>query len=407
MSVGTSRLHRKALLIAAGLVAAMPAVASPAMAAARQSPTGSPSTATVSAPLPSDVKPLCAWPPPRGSEACMALARTDVKSQVSPLDVVDPAYGPSDLRSAYKLPSGGGSGSTVALVDAFDDPAAEIDLGIYRDHYGLPACTTANGCFKKVNEAGKASPLPVADDGWSGEISLDIDMVSAICPGCHILLVEASNASTDDLGQAAVTAVALGAKFVSNSYGSPEWSEETNYDYYYHHTGVVMTVSGGDFGYGTFWPASSQYVTAVGGTSLLRASNARGWDEIAWTDTGSGCSGYEPKPSWQHDSGCSNRTMNDVAAVADPNTGVMVYSSAYDGWNIFGGTSAGAPIIAAIYALAANPASGSQSLYRDSGQLFDVVAGGAPVCSPAYLCTAQPGFDGPTGLGTPDGTGAF
>jgi subtilase family serine protease len=320
-------------------------------------------------------------------------------------------YGPSDLRSAYGLPTSGGNGRTIAIVDANDDPTAEADLGVYRSTYGLPACTTANGCFKKVNQSGVQGSYPAADSGWAQEISLDLDMASAICPNCHILLVEASSSSLTNLGTAVNTAARLGANTISNSYGGSESSSETSWDLsYYNHPGIVVTASSGDSGYGVEYPAASQYVTAVGGTSLTRASNSRGWSETAWPGAGSGCSAFEPKPSWQTGSGCSNRTVADVSADADPNTGVAVYDTyRTGGWLVFGGTSVASPIVASVYALAGNEASVSYGSfpYGPTGSLFDVTSGSNGSCGGSYLCTAGPGYDGPTGLGTPNGTSAF
>lgn len=360
--------------------------------------------------LPYNVTAACQWPPPAGQFSCMALIRTDVAARRGLLLGTVPAgYGPADLDNAYKL--GGGGGQTVAIVDAYDDPTAAADLAVYRAQYGLPACGT--GCFTKVNQTGQQSGYPRADTGWSAEISLDLDMVSAICPGCRILLVEATSATQSDLGTAVNEAVKLGAKFVSNSYGSGEFAGETAADTYYNHPGVAITVSTGDAGYGVSYPAASRYVTAVGGTSLLPAANGRGWDEIAWSGGGSGCSAWEAKPSWQHDAGCSGRTVADVSAIADPEQGgVSVYDSQIGGWRIFGGTSAASPIIASVYALAGAPKAGTYPAadpYANSGALFDIVAGTNLFgnCGFSYLCTAGPGYDGPTGLGTPDGTGGF
>jgi hypothetical protein len=280
------------------------------------------------------------------------------------------------------------------------------------------ACGT--GCFEKLNEDGETSPLPTASGttGWATEESLDVDMVSAICPNCHIILVEANSSSIDDLGTGVDAAVNAGAQYVSNSYGADEFADETSYDGYYDHPGTVVTVSAGDRGYGVEFPAVSQYVTAVGGTSLTTASNSRGWAETVWGSssggegTGSGCSQYEPAPAWQLSSDqCSNRENNDVAAVADPNTGVAVYDT-YDqgGWLEVGGTSASSPIIAAVYALAGLPAAGaypSSYPYGDPSALNDVTSGANGTCTPTIFCTAGSGYDGPTGLGTPNGVAAF
>ncbi|MYR01073.1 S53 family peptidase [Streptomyces sp. SID6139] len=333
-------------------------------------------------------------------------------------------YGPSDLQSAYGLASAAsskGSGETVAIVDAYDDPNAAADLATYRSYYGLSACTTSNGCFKKVSQTGSTTSLPSADSGWAGEISLDLDMVSATCPNCNILLVEAKSASMANLGTAVNEAVKLGAKYVSNSYGGSESSSDTSYDTkYYKHAGVVITASAGDEGYGAEYPAGSQYVTAVGGTALKKASTTRGWSESVWNTsstegTGSGCSAYDAKPSWQTDTGCGKRMIADVSAVADPATGVSVYDS-YGadgtGWNTYGGTSASSPLIASVYALAGTPSSASYPAkfpYAKAGTsaLNDVTSGSNGSCSTSYFCTARSGYDGPTGLGTPEGVSAF
>jgi Ricin-type beta-trefoil lectin domain len=383
-----------------------------------------------------DYKRACPVVTRPGRMACNVLTRTNVpeQSQSAVMQHAEagaagaagaaaaPAgdgYGPASLQSAYKLPSStAGSGQTVALIDAYDDPDAASDLATYRSDWGLPACGT--GCFEKVGQTGSATSLPAASGstGWATEESLDIDMVAAICPLCHIILVEADSPSTASLGTAVNTAVSLGADFVSNSYGGSESSSDLSADTsYYHHPGVAITASAGDGGYGVEYPASSQYVTAVGGTSLSTSSSTRGWTETVWgttaggEGTGSGCSTVEPKPAWQTDTGCTRRTNNDVAAVADPNTGVAVYDT-YDqsGWLEVGGTSAASPIIAAVYALGGTPAAGTYPAsypYAHTSSLFDVTSGADGSCTTAYFCTAQAGYDGPTGLGTPDGTTAF
>jgi carboxypeptidase family protein len=354
-----------------------------------------------------------------GHVACMALVRTDVAARMGPMaaGAAPSGYGPADLQSAYALPSTtAGGGQTVAIVDAYDDPNAEADLGAYRAQYGLAPCTTANGCFRKVAQDGSTN-YPQPDYGWAEEISLDLDMVSAACPACHILLVEADDDTIQNLGAAVDEAVALGAKYVSNSYAGTEDPTESSWDSsYYNHPGVVITAAAGDSGYGALYPAASPYVTSVGGTTLVAdATTARGWDESAWSGTGSGCSAYEPKPAWQVDTGCANRTTADVSAVADPDTGVAVYDTYQSGgWSVFGGTSVATPLIASINALAGAPQPGTypaqypyDAFLTGAGGLNDVIAGSNGTCTPAYLCTAQPGYDGPTGLGTPDGVAAF
>ncbi|MFF0750619.1 putative Ig domain-containing protein [Streptomyces sp. NPDC004267] len=395
-----------AALISGGLLAA----ASPS-AASTAPPTPAPSAV--------HTQRLCSEPTKHGFMACHALARTDLKQQLSLAPNLAPSgYGPTDLQSAYALPASAGAGATVAIIDAYDDPSAESDLATYRSQYGLPACTTANGCFKKVDQNGGTN-YPTADSGWAGEISLDVDMVSAVCPSCHILLVEANQPSMADLGTAVNRAVTMGAKYVSNSYGGGEDSTDPSSDAsYFNHPGVAITVSSGDSGYGVEYPAASQYVTSVGGTSLTRASGTpRGWSESVWGSSaggngaGSGCSAYTTKPSWQHDTGCAKRTVSDVSAVADPATGLAVYDSYQaSGWNVYGGTSASAPIIAAVYALAGTPAAGSYPSsfpYAHTASLNDVTSGANGSCGSSYLCTAKAGYDGPTGLGTPNGTAAF
>ncbi len=345
-----------------------------------------------------------------GAARCHSLVVVDASG--TPLATTAPAgYGPADLQSAYALSATGGAGQTVAIVDAYDDPYAESDLGVYRSQFGLPACTTANGCFRKVDQNGGTS-YPRANASWSEEISLDVDMVSAICPSCRILLVEASSNSFANLSAAVDEAAKLGATEISNSYGGSEYSSETSDQSHYNHPGVAITVSSGDGGYGVEFPAASQYVTAVGGTSLARASNTRGWSETVWSGAGSGCSAYISKPTWQTDAGCARRTVADVAADADPNTGVAVYDSyAYrgaKGWLVFGGTSVASPIIASVYALAGNAGSVTYGSYpyAHTTSLFDVTSGSNGSCG-TYLCNGVAGYDGPTGNGTPNGTGAF
>ena len=397
---------------AAALVVGL-AAAQPVAAGAQPAPKPVPhSTAKAKPAHPEQAR--CAAVNEPGKARCLSIKRTDIAARpkgVQPHDTPD-GYGPGDLQSAYDLPSAtAGAGTTVAIVDAFDDPTAEADLAVYRTQFGLPACTTANGCFRKVNQEGQSAPLPDPDDGWSGEIALDLDMVSATCPKCNILLVEGNDNSFDALAQAAQTAVDLGAKYVSNSYGGPEDPQDLDYNSFYTHPGVVVTASTGDDGYGTSYPATAPGVTAVGGTSLVTASGARGWAETAWAGAGSGCSDVQAKPSFQTDDGCDMRSVADVSAVADPQTGVAVYVTTGDsGWNVYGGTSASSPIIASVYALAGTPVSGSDPEgypWANPGALNDVTSGDNGSCSPAYLCTAGPGYDGPTGLGTPNGVASF
>jgi Subtilase family len=342
---------------------------------------------------------------------------------------------PQDLQSAYKIPATLSSPQTIALVDAYGYPNAEADLAAYRAQYGLPACTTANGCFKKVNENGEEGNYPAEEEGWDVEAALDEDMASAACPQCHILLVEGTTELPADLGASVNTAASLGATEISNSYGYPQdyvrWCGllaclRFNHDY--KHAGVLITASAGDGGYddayegfgATDFPAASPSVVAVGGTALFKAPGTpRGWFEEVWNEaaisagTGSGCTRLEPKPAWQTDAGCSKRTDDDVAAVAAV---VTPASIRIDGaWSLVGGTSVSSPLVAGIeaHASAAERSLGAQAFYKDPGSLFDVTEGfdwnpldasGASECAPnEYLCNAGVGYDGPTGLGTPDG----
>jgi hypothetical protein len=342
-----------------------------------------------------------------GSAACSAIRHDLVDANGKPVHSATPSgYGPADIQSAYVL--GGGAGQTVAIVDAYNDPTAEADLGVYRSQYGLPACTTANGCFKKVGQTG-TSTLPTTNTGWAQEISLDLDMVSAACPGCHILLVEASSASFANLGTAVNTAAATpGVVAISNSYGGGDQAETAAYN----HPGIAITASTGDSGYGVQSPASFPHVIAVGGTSLTKVSST--YSQSAWSGAGSGCSSINAKPVWQTSAtSCSGKANADVSAVADPNTGVAVYDSTpnqgVSGWLVFGGTSASSPIIASAYALGGNHGLSypAQWTWSQTAGLTDVTTGSNGTCPTSVWCQAGLGWDGPTGLGTPIGATAF
>src|SRR5262249_13665603 len=323
-------------------------------------------------------------------------------------------YGPADLQSAYHIADAaahGGDGQTIAVVDAYDNPTADADLAVYRAHFGLPPCTIANGCLTKLNQRGGTDKYPRADFGWATETSLDLDMVSAVCPHCRIVLVEADSNAISDLAASVDTAAAAGADVVSNSYGTDEFTGMDAYTSHYRHPGVFVTAASGDGGF-TFpqFPAVMPDVAAVGGTTLQPSDNARGWAEQAWGNgpnsllgggAGSGCSGYIDKPGWQHDQDCQMRTTSDVAAVADPDTGVAVYDTAVGqpGWTVVGGTSAASPIVAAIIGLAGDAGSlTTADLYRHKHDLYDVIGGSTGYCENAYICTGVKNYDGPTGL---------
>ena len=377
---------------------------------------------------PSSTQPYEACPAPApGEAACQAVvepstAKIDVFSPAS----ASPATGgisgsgidPAELQAAYKLPSNStGSGQTVAIVDAYDDPTAESDLATYRSAYGLPGCTGASGCFTKVNQTGGKTPpsRPTQEDGdWNIEESLDLDMVSAICPDCHIMLVEANTAGYEDLLTAVNEAATLGANEISDSWAGSEFSGETSLDHYLNHPNVPITFASGDDGYEsgvgmTSYPAASSDVIAVGGTNLFAAENSRGFSETVWSHSGSGCSQYEAKPSYQTDSGCSHRMTNDVAAVAEDlsiyDTSHPAGSGSVPDWIPVGGTSAATPVIAAVEALSssATRALGASAFYKNPSSMFDITSGSNGSCGGTYQCTAETGYDGPTGMGTPDG----
>jgi hypothetical protein len=376
---------------------------------------------------------------PAGIEAPCAAASGDDATCAALVDsaastTTPSGLDPQELQQAYDLQSGlSGSFQTVAVVTAYDAPDAASDLATYRSQYSLPPCTTADGCFSKVNETG-GTAYPGTSAGWSANAAQSLDAISAICPNCHILLVEATGADITDLGTAENEAVSLGAKFIDNDWVLPEaglQSSELTYDTeYFDHPGVAITAPAGNSGYGTIeYPAASQYVTAVGGTSLTPATGpVRGYTETAWAGTSSGCSAYEPKPAWQTDTGCTTRTLNDVAADADPEigSGGVAYYDTPDtgGWGVGGGTAVAAAIVAAVYALAGTPASGTYpaeypyehpggdyttpgNAYPDSDGLYNITSGSTGTCSPTYLCTAGAGYNGPTGLGTPASLASF
>jgi hypothetical protein len=344
---------------------------------------------------------------------------------------------PQRLHEAYALPGETSASQlqTVAVVDAFDDPTAEADLGVYDQQFGLPACTSANGCFRKVNESGAAGPLPRKQGEWAGEISIDVQMARAICQSCRVLLVEASSEEFSDLGAAVNTAVGAGASEVSNSYGGPEQHSYASLaTSYFNHPGVLIAASSGDCGYlnkacpedevGADFPADSADVLAVGGTSLSESKAV--WSSTAWSEGGSGCSKVFSAASWQSAvpnfaaTGCgSGRSVADVAAIGDPETGVDVYDSTPEGngdptgWGVWGGTSVASPIVVAEFGLAggargvAYPAATLYPHLGDGSALYDVISGSNGSCAGASSCKALAGYDGPTGIGSPIGLAAF
>ena len=332
---------------------------------------------------------------------------------------VSGSYTPADLRTMYDLPAFTGT-PTVAVIDVGHDRQAAADLAHYRSYFHLPACTSANGCFREVNQSGQTTKLPAEVREWDLETALDLQMVSAVCPTCHLLLVDADSSWISDLGPAIRTATRLGAHYVSMSWAGSESPQERQDDAaYLSEPNVTYVAATGDWGYaaGTAWPASGKGVIAAGGVTVRRTAtdgDARDFAMTAWSGAGSGCSPYEPQPAAQKRiaalaKACSRRAQSDVSALADPATGVLVWSHGH--WQPVGGTSAAAPAIAAMYAMAGNHTN-ADSVYGNylaRPASFRDVRSGATTSCPAgrLLCTAKAGWDGPTGLGVPLGLGGL
>jgi subtilase family serine protease len=317
--------------------------------------------------------------------------------------------GPRGLRAAYGLPADGPLGRTIAVVVAFDAPHVEAELVAYRARFDQPRLRP--GQFRKLDQSG-GKHLPPADPSWALEAAIDTQMASAICSTCDIVLMEANSDWLADLATAVRTAAQLpGVVSVSNSYGLPESAEAMQYEPSYRSSSAWITVASGDSGFGVMAPAAFTGVVAVGGTSLKVNADGTRASETAWSGGGSGCSRYAIKPSWQPDQRCTQRTVTDVAAVADPLTGVAVIVN--DGnrqpltWVVAGGTSVSAPIIAGIHALSGSPGDWRGSLYERTAASFDITQGMNGDCAVRYWCTARMGYDGPTGVGAPDGTFGF
>jgi subtilase family serine protease len=367
----------------------------------------------------------CKWPPAPGTASCFALyqPQTSVNRAIArglAGRVARPqGLTPKEIESAYRLPVSRQSHQTVAVSIAYNTPHLAYYLRVYRNYFGLPPCTVKSGCFRVVNQDGGSKNLPPSGrlSGWDLEVTLDVSMISVACPHCHILVVEANNANLGPLGKTERTAARLGAQVISNSYGQPENGLAMTYAHYYrpkHHTVVVAS---GDNGFTTAnFPANLATVTAVGGTELARSNDPRGWREKVWNNSigagSSGCSAYVPRPSWQHRVQCPGRTIADVAAVA---WNVPIYNKAWGGWITVGGTSVAAPLIAGIYGLAGNGDKvTTKTLYQHPRSFYHIGTGNnawglSPKlrCGDDYLCVATPGYNAPTGLGTPHGISAF
>jgi subtilase family serine protease len=385
-----------ALGLSVGVAGAVPALAQSAVAIERSGHTLHAAT--------------CPGGNPAGTARCHAHVVVDARG--NPMNgkatpaATPSGYGPAALQAAYAIPAG--SGGTVAIVDAYAYPNAEQDLAVYRAQYGLPPCTTANGCLRIVGQSGGKPPSRV-DVGWDQEQALDLDMVSAACPSCKILLVQATSASFSNLWTGVDYAKTVpGVRAISNSYGNTDSPSYAQYDSHYAANNIAITVSTGDSGYGAQWPATAPGAIAVGGTSL--AANGT---ETAWNGAGSGCGLGHAKPAFQNGvtDACGGRMEADISAVADPNTGVAVYGPRTrnsSGWLVFGGTSASAPLIGAMFALRNGTINGASSIYANRSSLTDVTSGSNGTSCPVnYYCHSVAGYDGPTGLGTPEGLGAM
>jgi subtilase family serine protease len=366
---------------------------------------------------------VCPQPASPDVARCLAIGVTaspDSKAIVT-TDLPVSGITPADIQDAYNLPATGGKGRVVAVVEAGDYPHVESDLATYRDFFGLPACTEASGCLQVVNQHG-GSTLPHRRNGWSIETALDVDSVSAACPTCHILVVEAKDAHKKDLGIGNATAAKMGAVASSNSWKIPEFEgmDQGQFAKYFRAPGVAFTASSGDGGHTAQvtigYPSGLPTVLSIGGTVLTKDDSRRGWTESAWSGAGSSCGVFVPKPAWQKDKGCTMRATSDVSADASPASGLAVYHTlpnGQGGWSVYGGTSLSSPLIAAMYGLAGNTGelgTGiAKHLYANAKHLYDVTTGSNGTCPPEweYICQAGKGYDGPTGLGTPHGLGAL
>jgi subtilase family serine protease len=315
---------------------------------------------------------------------------------------------PAQIKSVYGFSTSAtvGSGKTIAIVDAYNDPTAEKDLGVFSTQFGLSACTTANGCFKKVNQTG-GTRYPRSNSGWALEISLDVQWAHAVAPGAKILLVEASSASTTNL-MAAEDYAGAHAQYVSNSWGGNEFSSESSTDSHFAHAGVSYFVSSGDSGLPAEWPSVSPNVISVGGTTLHFDSSGNFTSETGWVSGGGGCSAYETANAAQAafsqyaQVNCAGkRATPDVSLDADPNSGVSVYdSTSYNGqtgWWVVGGTSASSPMWAARSADAGVVVNASY-VYGSSITFRDITSGGNSAgCLVGYdMCSGRGSWTGAT-----------
>jgi subtilase family serine protease len=367
------------------------------------------------------IRPVCRRDVPDDQAVCLSYILTD-KSR-APHAAGHPdisGYGPADLQAAYNLGSAiNNAGGTVALVLWHGDPNLDADLAVYRSTFGLPPCRESTGCLKEINHEG-GKKLPAGDPGIAIEESLDVDMVSANCPNCKIVYVEAFEPGAGQLEEAENTASKLaGVVAISNSWIAGPRPKEIKAPHFiqaFHHPGIAIVASAGDSGYANASPTDYNTVTSAVGTTLQKGGSGRGWMETAWSGTGSGCSAIVAPQQWQtniekqdHLTGCSMRVAGDVAYDANPGTGVAVYDSyGFGGWVVIGGTSVSSPALAGLYALSGHTAGIPAGLaYSHLSDFYDITSGTNGTCSPTWLCNAQPGYDAPSGVGSPNGVGGL
>jgi subtilase family serine protease len=309
---------------------------------------------------------------------------------------------PAEIKKIYNLPQNGGHG-TIALIGAYDDATIEADLADFDLQFGLPACTTKNGCFEKH----KMTSGVKSNSGWDLEMTLDVEWAHAIAPSAKILLVEATTPSGANLLKAIDYAASRpDVVAVSMSWGGAEFPEETTMDSHFaSKSGAVFFASSGDNGAGASWPAASPNVVGVGGTTLLLSTSGAFQSEMAWSGSGGGVSAYEKEPTFQKSYSISKaggmRAIPDVSYDADPSTGFPIVRGGV--WQTVGGTSAGAPQWAALSTLGTG--AGDMNFYKDKSStlhaqfFYDIKSGANGDCG--YFCTARSHYDYVTGLGSP------
>ena len=356
------------------------------------------------------------WEPVCPDHSCKSHRLVDADGHVV-VNALPAGIGAGDIQQAYNIDPTLGSGVTVAVVDAFGYTDLETDLAMYRSTFGLPPCSIASGCLTLVNDNGETTPLPAqpagsADQGWNEETALDVDMVSAACPMCKIVVVQAGAPGNQGLSIAQSAAVKLQVNTISNSWGAPEDGSTLSEDGSFNNPGIGNFAAAGDNGFDSFqqgitgpsYPSTSNFVIGVGGTTMTAdSSSARGWSEVAWTDGGSSCSTLIPKPSYQpSQAACAMRAASDVSAAGDGGgQGIAIYVKADGGFSQVDGTSAASPITAAIFAGAGHGDALPAFIYKHPDAFTDITMGINGSCN-SNMCDAGQGWDGPTGVGTPN-----